>query len=327
MTRRLLIVLFLSVFLVGCDDIVEDVIYVVSDEILNILDSDDAEETSTVSELQKSDTYVPLDDLTDLEVHYIDAGQADATLFRFVANDETYHVLYDVGDWHANDLIHYLEAYNVDTLDLVIASHPHSDHIGQLRQVIEIFSVSEVWASGNTNNSRTFENAAKAILDSEANYHEPRAGETYDIGPLTIDVLHPKKLTGGLNEDSISVLFTYGEMKFIFTGDAYQEQELAMIDRVDDISATILRVGHHGSSTSSHKDFVRAVDPDIAIYSAGQDNTYGHPHRETVALMKEENIPLYGTAEDGTIIITTDGKDYSIQTKEDGTLSPENTIE
>src|SRR5690625_5300915 len=144
------------------------------------------------------------DKLTNLEAHFIDVGQADATLFQFQDGGETYNILFDAGDWNRNDVVNYLKAHSISSLDLVIISHPHADHIGQLDSIMEQFSVGEVWMSGNSATSQTFQRAAEAVLNSDASYEEPRAGDVYDVGSLTLEVLHPSSLTGGLNEDSRS---------------------------------------------------------------------------------------------------------------------------
>ncbi len=259
--------------------------------------------------------------VSDLNVHYIDANQADATLFQYTDDDKKYNVLFDAGDWDDQDVVTYLSEQDIDFIDLIIISHPHADHIGQLAPIIDQFEVGEVWFSGNTSSSKTFQKTVDAVMASEADYYEPRAGETFDVGPLGIEILHPDSLTGELNEDSISARFTYGNMRFLFTGDAYQNEELEMLSRDTSVTADILQLGHHGSKTSSHPDFIDAVDPDIAIYSAGKDNSYGHPHQEVVDRIKSANITLYGTDVHGTIIITTDGESYDISTLKDGNIS------
>lgn len=341
MQRNIILALFMAIFLMACDEDVEqpvdkqmteESIEEVEEETTSDPEEIDDKSSDTESEgleekTKKEDTSENenIHDLSELTVHMIDAGQADATLFQFADGHDTYTILYDTGDWNKNDVVNYLSNQDITAIDLIIASHPHADHIGQLAAIVNTYEIGEIWASGNTSSSQTFQQAAEAILDSNANYHEPRAGEVYDIGPMTIEVLHPGELTGGINEDSVSAMFTYGTIKFLLTGDAYQEQERLMMKRTDNIEATILQLGHHGSSTSSDPTFIRAVNPDIAIYSAGKGNSYGHPHDEVVSLMQQSNIPLYGTDVHGTIVVTTDGSEYSIVTKEDGTISPKST--
>ena len=247
-----------------------------------------------------------------MKVHYIDAGQADATLFEFEEKEKKYAVLYDTGDWDKKDVVQYLQKERINKLDLIIISHPDSDHIGQLADIIENFPVGEIWMSGNISTSNTFRKALQAIDDHDISYYEPRMGEKFDIGSLGIKILYPKELSGHANDDSISLLASYGETDFLFTGDAGKTSERKMIASGNSLKAEILSLGHHGSNTASSPEFIDAVDPDVAIYSAGEGNSYGHPHKEVVDLMKEKKIPLYGTDKDGSISVTTDGIEYEI---------------
>lgn len=264
------------------------------------------------------------DKLDPLTVHYIDAGQGDAALIQFTDEDDTYTILYDAGDWQGNEVVPYLQNENIDFIDIIMISHPHADHIGQLEDVLNTFDVGEVWMTGNTANSNVYEGAAEAILASDAEYDEPEAGDVFDIGELAVQILHPSTLTGGLNEDSLSVHFAYGDTAFLFTGDAYVEQEKQMINRDMDMEADFLQLGHHGSKTSTSQAFIDAVDPSYAIYSAGSGNSYGHPHNEVLDRLDASKIKTYGTDVHGDIIVTTDGKDAEVKTNKDGKIAAGN---
>jgi competence protein ComEC len=243
-----------------------------------------------------------------MQAYFFDVGQADATLL--LGHDFT--VLIDAGDYTGNDVVPYLQSAGVKEIDLLIGTHPHADHIGQFPQVLDTFTVKEVWLSGDAHTSRTFENALDAVLASDAVYHEPRAGESFEFGSLQIEVVHPAHITGDFHEGSISIKAAFGSISFVLTGDAEVAQEREMISRGHDLQAQVLQLGHHGSSTSSCREFLEAVDPEVAIYSAGEDNSYGHPHEETVQLLSSMGIPLYGTDVHGTIVVVTDGKTYSV---------------
>jgi len=259
--------------------------------------------------------------LAPLTVHYIDAGQGDAALLQFTDEDETYTILYDSGDWQGNEVVPYLEKENVDFIDIVMISHPHADHIGQLEKVLNNFDVGEVWMTENTANSGVYEGAVEAILDSDADYEEPKAGDIFDIGELTIQILHPKTLTEDLNKDSLSAHFSYGDTAFLFTGDTYIEQEKQMMDQDLNIEANFLQLGHHGSDTSTSQSFLDEVKPTYAIYSAGKDNSYGHPHQEVLDRLEASDIETYGTDVHGNIVVTTDGVDTEIHTDKDGKVT------
>lgn len=274
---------------------------------------------------KKENTNSSTEPLSELKAHYIDVGQADAALLQYADGDEDYTILFDTGDWRGNEVVTYLQSQNVSSIDLIVVSHPDADHIGQLENVVTTFETGEVWLSGNESTSETFQRAMEAVLHSGADYDEPRMGDVYEIGPLQIDVLYPKSISGDSNEESVSLRFTYGDIAFLFTGDADKDAEMAMLQSGIDVEADFLQLGHHGSNTSSHPSFIDAVHPRVAIYSAAEDNSYGHPNPEVVSLIQNRGIDLYGTDVHGTIIVTTDGKDYRIETKDDGTISPKST--
>lgn len=252
-------------------------------------------------------------DSGEMIVHYIDVGQGDATLLQ----GPDFNILIDTGRHDRDEVVPYLEAAGVESLDLLVGTHPHADHIGQMDKVLQSFEVKEVWMSGEEASSQTFGRILDAILASEASYAEPRAGENYQIGSLGIEVIHPEQLIGDLNEGSISMRMTYGQVSFLFTGDAEHRAEQSMLERNHNLSAHIFHLGHHGSSTSNTLEFVERVNPELAIYSAAMDSPYGHPHDEVVALMQELEIPMYGTAVHGHIIVTTDGTTYAIETQKE----------
>jgi len=245
-----------------------------------------------------------------LTVHFIDVDQGDATLIQ---GDDVV-ILIDAGRHDRRDVVPYLRSVGVTSIDLLVGTHPHADHIGQFPDVLRAFPVKEVWLSGDIHTSRTYENAIDAILESDAGYHEPRAGERFQFGSVTIDVIHPNDVNGDFNNGSIGLRLTYGNVAFLFTGDAEQDAERSMIARGHTLQADVLHVGHHGSSTSSSLPFLQAVRPKVAVYSAGVDNSYGHPHREVIARLKDLNVAIYGTDVHGTIRVETDGEQFRVET-------------
>lgn len=253
----------------------------------------------------------------DLTVHFIDVGQADATLLEF----EEYAVLIDTGDWNNTATVDYLKAQEIGKLDIMVGTHPDSDHIGQLERVVEQFEVGEVWMSGNASTSNTFINALKAIDETGTDYYEPRSGEVFDVGSLQVEVLYPEEVTGKANEESISLKLTYGEVDLVFTGDAGVKEEQEMIDSGADLDAEILHLGHHGSNTSTSKEFLKAVTPEVAVYSAGSDNSYGHPHAEVIAAAENAGAKVYGTDANGTVVLKTNGKTYEVSTEKEGIVT------
>jgi len=260
--------------------------------------------------------------LNDLKAHFIDVGQADAIFLEYSEGDKNYNILIDSGDWNSNAAVNYLEQMNIKQLDLLVGTHPHSDHIGQMDTIINQLDVSEVWMSGDVTTTQVFERVINAIDDNDVDYNEPRSGEEYEIGPLDIKVLAPTHINGNLNDDSIVFKATYGNISFLFTGDAEKGSEQTMVGSGLDLKADILKLGHHGSDTSSTASFIEAVDPKVGVISVGKKNNYGHPSASVVDRMNSRGVDLYSTNDHGTIIIETDGDKYDITTKEDGNVTP-----
>lgn len=279
------------------------------------------EEQSKVVEVEGTD---PIEQqklpLSKMKVHYIDVGQADATLIEYSQTGETFAILIDTGDWNSTEVVSYLQAQNITTIDIVAVTHPHADHIGQLDKIVNTFDVSEVWMNGETTNSQVFTSALAAIEANNVDYYEPEVGDVFDIGPLEVAVLHPKSLSGDTNNNSIAIRLQYGEVSFLFTGDGEEEAESEMLSSGANLQADILQVGHHGSKTSTTDRFLNAVKPDVAIYSASVDNQYGHPHIETINRLEKSGVLVYGTDINGTVIVETDGKTFNVQTNNQGTI-------
>jgi beta-lactamase superfamily II metal-dependent hydrolase len=260
-----------------------------------------------------------------LKAYFLDIGQGDSILLK----GPDFTILIDTGRQDHNDVVPYLEDIGVQSIDILIGTHPHADHIGQFPQVLARYPVSEVWMSGDTNTTKTFEDAIEAVANSGAAYHEPRAGEVYQIGSARVEVLNPDQLTGDVNEGSVSVRILFGKIAFMFTGDAEEPTESAIIARGYELKSQILKLGHHGSDTSSSPAFLEAVQPELAIWSAGIDNTYGHPKAEVIDRLKRMGVTVLGTAINSTIIVTTDGNRYAVESLLPGAvpLPPTPTVE
>lgn len=308
MKKYIAIISFTLILLTGCST-TETLSFL--NDLLDLFENEQIKQTELKSALEHKDL-----DLHEMQVHFIDTGQADATLIRFYDAEDEFHILYDTGDWKGNEVVPYLETLDIDQLDLVIISHPHADHIGQLKEVIENFSIGELWMTGNETNTNLFETTLETIMNYDIPFVEPEAGEVLTIGPLTIEVLHPtsSQLTGDLNRDSLSARFTYGDVSFMFTGDGDHKTEADIMKHFKEIDAHVLHLGHHGSNTSSSEAFLNRVSPQYAIYSAGIDNKYGHPHDEVIDLLQKNSITTFGTDKDGSIVLTTDGQDIHIET-------------
>lgn len=255
----------------------------------------------------------------ELAVHFLDVGQGDATVV--VAPDAT--MLIDTGRQDGGDVVAALQDLGVSRVDVVAITHPHADHIGQLDDVLDAVDVDEVWMSGTASTSQTFEEAISAIEASDAAYEEPRAGADTTVGSLVVDVVHPSELIGEAHPDTLAMRVSYGSVSFLFTGDAETETETEMVARnADALAATVYQVGHHGSSTSTSPALLAAVDPEVAIYSAGAGNSYGHPHAEVLDRMAGAGVAVYGTDTHGSVTVTSDGASYDIVPTRPGTPAP-----
>ena len=258
----------------------------------------------------------PLETLT---IHYIDVGQADATFIE----GPNYNILIDAGRtfWSSqNNTIPYLENLGIERIDLVIGTHPHMDHIGDIDVVLDTFEVGLVWKSGYVHDTATYTRVRTAIDNAvdagEIEYDEPRFGDALTLGQKELKVLNPAPDFGGIHDASISLILSYGDVRFMFTGDAEQTQENNMINRASDkgwsLDVDVYQAGHHGSSTSSTLPFMEAMTPSTTIYSAGEGNSHGHPHQEFLDNVAAVNSALYGTDVNGNITVTSNGLVYEV---------------
>ena len=259
-----------------------------------------------------------------LEVHFIDVGQGAAVLLRTAEAA----VLVDAG--RDGTVASYLELLEIPAIDLAIATHAHADHIGGFEFVLGTLPVERIWYNGQTHTTRTFERFIDALLASDTSYEEPIRGQQIDFADLVLTVLHPTgsaaDYRGHLHDYNIVVRVEYGAFSVLLTGDAEVEAELDIIRSGLEIRSTVLKLGHHGSRTSSSLQFLQAVDPRVTVYQADFENSYGHPHPEVVVRVQDVlGAELFGTDRHGTVIITTDGLSYTVTTSLD--LAPGVAVE
>lgn len=248
---------------------------------------------------------------SDLTVSFIDVGQGDSILIQ--SNNEA--MLIDAGE---NDkgtvVVDYLQSHGVENLKYAVGTHPHSDHIGGMDDVLDNIKTENFICPETTYSTATW----KSVISSAENsgtqiiYAEPY--KSYGVGDATFTIYAPQtnSIYSSLNNYSVVLRLTYGDNSFLFTGDAEKISEKEMLSGGYNLSADVLKVGHHGSSGSTSQDFLKAVSPDYAVISCGKDNEYGHPHKETLSLLNKSKTEILRTDKLGTIVLTSDGKNVSV---------------
>lgn len=244
-----------------------------------------------------------------LSIHMIDVGQGESILV-VTPNNKT--ILIDAGEYHEGRKVKaYLRKHRIDKIDLLIGTHPHSDHIGGLSEIIHNFEVDQIMMPKKLHNSATFENLLIAI---ESNHLKINTPELHKKIPFDEDIqlqfLGPIKEYGdNLNLWSIVLRLEYRNQSFLFTGDMEKEAEIDLINFYDEksLAANVLNIGHHGSNTSTSEEFLRAVNPDIALISTGKNNAYDHPHNEVIQRLEDNKVWIYRTDIQGNVVLFSDG--------------------
>ncbi len=241
----------------------------------------------------------------NLTVHYVDVGQADCTLLEYGGK----FLLIDGGNVEDSSLVvSYLQQVGVQQLEAVICSHAHEDHVGGLPGVLAVFPTKAVYAPTNTYDSQCFDDFLRYTNQQGLSVTIPKAGDTIPFGNVAITVLGPVKSYAETNNTSLVLRVDFGKTRFLFTGDMETDAETDLLESGADVKADVLKVGHHGSNTSTGYRFLREVAPKWAVISVGTDNTYGHPHEEPLSRLHDAEVTLYRTDKMGTILAVSDGK-------------------
>jgi beta-lactamase superfamily II metal-dependent hydrolase len=251
-----------------------------------------------------------------LRVSVLDVGQGDSILIQSPAGKT---MLVDAGDTSAGSrVVADLQARGVTSLDAAVASHGDADHIGGYQAVLSQFSVAHFYDPGYPDTTATYENLLTTIDQKNIQYSTPTAGQTIDLDPaVRIDVLSPDgKNTGGTNDNMLVLRLSYGRTSFLLTGDMPDTLEQKILSTLQ--PTTVLKVGHHGSKTSSSSAFLNVIKPEIAIISVGAGNPYGHPSIETMGRLLAVGAKVYRTDQAGTVTVTSDGNTYTIATDKAG---------
>ncbi len=250
-----------------------------------------------------------------MEVHFIDVGQGDSTLI-ILPNSKT--ILTDVGNALAGPkIVRYVKALGIDTIDHLILTHAHDDHIGSISSIASEFRINSFYDNGLNN----FENPdygdyIKLVRSDLSKYNIMQAGESIMSGTVMIEVLNPLlPPTGNLNEDSIAIRISYGDIHIFLAGDIGQFTEKRLLKTDLELKSRILKAGHHGDNNAGSQKFLEKVKPENVIISLAANNQYALPHESALARFKKEDANIYRTDLNGTIVIKTDGKTYTIHSE------------
>ncbi|MED4554193.1 MBL fold metallo-hydrolase [Lysinibacillus capsici] len=259
----------------------------------------------------------------EMQVHFIDVGQGDSILIESPSGKT---MLIDGGVKGAGQqIVSYLKELGINKLDIVVATHPDADHIGGLIPVLDNMTIEKFYDSGKVHTSQTFEEMLTRIDEKNIPYHVPKIGDDIEFDKdVNVKVLNANDQATDNNDASIVLKMTYGNVSFLLTGDAGVALEKEMLQY--DVKATVLKAGHHGSNTSSSEEFIQAVKPEVTILSYGEDNKYGHPHAEIVDRLQAIGSKIYATADLGTITVSTDGVNYTVNGKETSSVETGNIL-
>lgn len=241
-----------------------------------------------------------------LIIHYINVGQGDSELIQY----KDKNMLIDSGPYSSkNTLIKYLKSAGIKKLDYVIVTHPHEDHIGNISDIIKEFEIGEFIAPKISSNSSTYSSMIKNLKSKKLKIIVAKPGYNIDLHPdLKCEILAPNNtIYDNINNYSVVNKLSYKNTSFLFTGDAENLSENEMIQKNYNLKANIIKLGHHGSNTASSNEFLKKVNPSVAIISCAKKNKYNHPSPETIKKLKKMNIKLYRTDIDGNIVLFTDG--------------------
>ena len=256
------------------------------------------------------------------EMHFIDVGQALSVLIEC----DGQFMLYDGGNVDDGSLVvSYLQNQGVEGLEYVFCSHAHEDHVGGLAAALAYFPANHVYAPVTEASTKCFQDFVKYTQQQGLQVEVPAVGTTWQLGGATITQLGPVAQYSDTNDTSIVLRIDYGATSFLLTGDMEADAERDLVNSGANLKVDVLQVGHHGSSTSTSYVFLNAVLPEMGIISCGVNNKYGHPHEETLSILRDAKVDVYRTDLQGTITIGSDGQNLTVGTEHfvpDSQLNP-----
>lgn len=242
------------------------------------------------------------------EAHFIDVGQADAILILC----DGAAMLIDGGNAADSSLIYsYLQKRDIGYLDYIVCTHPDEDHVGGLSGALNYASVGTAFCPVTAHDTKAFNNFVKYLDKQNVSITVPTAGDTFMLGGASVKILGPQRSYSDTNNMSIVMKVVYGQTSFLFTGDAEEDAEHDIIDAGYDLSATVLKVGHHGSDSSTSYVWLREIMPEYAVISVGASNSYGHPTEAVLSRLRDAGVTVYRTDMQGTVVCKSDGSTVS----------------
>ncbi|OWZ84115.1 stalk domain-containing protein [Natranaerobius trueperi] len=264
-------------------------------------------------EEESKDTVTSEKDSDDeLIAHFIDVGQGDAIFLE--APDK--NILVDAGDnWEGETVVNYIKELDVDIIHKVVASHPHADHIGGLSEVYDKFEVEVTYDSGVEHDTETYEEYYE-LANEKTDLQTAKKGDTLDVESVDAQFIHPPEdHEGDIHDLNLVLNIDYEDNSILLTGDAEKPSEEMMIENSQELPSEILKVGHHGSSTSTSEEFLDNVDPEAAVIQVGEDNRYGHPDEKVLHRLQENGVDIYRNDYQGDIVVTLDDDDWDSNVK------------
>lgn len=242
-----------------------------------------------------------------LSIHMIDVGQGDSILVQTPTNK---NILIDGGDEDSeNIIISYLRQKRIKTIDIIIATHPDSDHIGSLDNVIKKFNVNSIYMPEQSTDSEAYQNLINSCTDKNLSIQYLYKNDVLNIdNNINIYVLSPSYIQEESNLNSIVFKLTFNDNSFLFMGDAEEENEKEILHSFKLNNINFIKIGHHGSNSSSSLEFIKKISPDIAAISCGYKNQYGHPHKKVIDNLKQNHVSIYRTDRIGDIVFYSDGE-------------------
>ncbi|HLF79736.1 MAG TPA: MBL fold metallo-hydrolase [Dehalococcoidia bacterium] len=251
-----------------------------------------------------------------LDVYFFDVSLGDAIYIRTPTGED---VVIDGGD-SRNELSTFLDQLGETAIDVVVASHPHADHIGGLPRLVNERQVGQVWDNGEPYTTQVFKDLASAIAGKGVPEHSGKVGDSFTVGGVKFTVLGPLSIGRNINDNSLVIRADCGSSSFLFAGDAEFDSDSKMVASGEDLDVDVLKLGHHGSRTSTSTQLIAATTPRLAIYQARVGNQFGHPHQETLDRLAAAHVPTFGTgAAGGTVVVSTACDDvFSVSPHFDG---------